>query len=704
MGVLTTEKDGYIHGRKVLRDSFEHIYVRNAKFTTCNLPDPHFHIEANKIKVIPKKQIVTGPANLVIEDINTPLYIPFGFFPIPEKRGHGVIFPTFGESPDRGFYFRGLGYYIPLSDYMDLKVAGDFYFRGSWGVSAQSSYYKRYKYRGNFGLSYNQNRTGEKELENYSVSNDVRINWTYNQDAKARPGSNFGASVNFVTSNYLRNNTTNYSDIIKTTSTSSISYSKSLLNNKLNLSLNSNIYQNLSTKDVNLTLPQLTASVSRQLPFKRALVSQPTLRSFIRNLGVSYTGNFRNEVEVKEETLFTKELLDSFDNGISHSIPIATSFKALRWLTVSPSFTFTDYWYLRTIEKQWNEEDSVVDIHDVEGFSRAHQFNFNVGVSTILYGQANFKNSKIAAVRHVIRPRISYAYNPDFSTGQGNGYRFVQSDTSGNVQEYSIYERGILGRPGKGSQSSINMSIGNNFEMKMRSKNDSGELEMKKVKLIERLDLSTGYNFRADSLHMRKISLTANTTLFKKIRINLSSSLDPYDQDSSGGVTRRVNRFLVNTSRKWVHIERTTLAISTSLNPDAFKAKTGKNLNERELEHINNNLDDYVDFNIPWNLTVNYNLNANYYFFKEHVVRQDLNFYGDVNLTKNWKIGFRSGYSITNREIALTSFDFYRNLHCWEMRFSWYPNIRRQFEFTIRVKSSTLQDLKLNRRRSWFDN
>lgn len=704
MGVLTTEKDGYIHGEKVLRDSLENIYVKNAKFTTCNLPDPHFYIKADKIKVVPKKQIVTGPANLVIEDISTPLVVPFGFFPIPEKRTHGVILPKFGESPNRGFYLRQLGYYIPINDYIDMQVSADYYFRGSWGLAVNSRYYKKYKYRGSLGISYNLNEIGEPEIpSSYSVSNDIKINWVFNEDAKAKPGRTFSASVNFVTSNYLKNNTVNYSDIISTTSTSSVSYSKSLMKNKLNLSATSNIYQDLSRSDVSLTLPEFTANLSRQLPFSKARISNKTLQSFVRNLGFSYIGNFRNEVKVKEETLFTTEVLDSFRNGISHSIPLSTSFKALKWFTLSPSFQFNEFWYLSTTQKTWDDiNDTLLVNTDVPGFSRAHQFRLSMGLSTIIYGTKEFKKGKLMALRHVMQPSISANWNPDFSKGENNGYRTVNI-TDSTTANYSIYENAILGRPSFGPTGALNFSVRNNFEMKVRSKRDTSDGGVKKIKIIESLTLGSGYNFLADSLKLNAIAVNGQTTLFNKVRINFRTTIDPYFYDSIGTNEFRVDEFLWDKTDQFFRFTNTSISLSTNLNPQAFKAKNSENVDENELNYINTNLNNYIDFNIPWSLTLNYNFTANTKFYGESRITQSVNINGDISLTENWKIGASTGYDISERALALTSFDFYRNLHCWEFSFSWFPIIRQQFEFSLRVKPGSLQDLKLSRRRSWFD-
>ncbi|MGB0850434.1 MAG: putative LPS assembly protein LptD [Bacteroidia bacterium] len=719
-GVLTTEKDGYIHGERVLRDSLEHIYVKDARFTTCNLPDPHFYIKADKIKVIPRKQIVTGPANLVIADINTPLFVPFGFFPIPEKRKKGILFPTFGESQERGFNLRGLGYYVPINDFIDVQVAADIYFRGSWGATLRSNYYRKYKYRGNLQFSFNKNQFGEPESPAFKVSNDYKLGWTFARDAKAKPGSNFSANVNFVTSSFLKNNTTNYEDIISTNSNSSISYSRGFFNRKLNMSLNSNMNQNLSTGDLTMTLPQLTANVSRQMPFKKFNSKNKTLKSFMRNMGVSYQGTFRNEIRTidtvlvsgvselfnREHTGSAKQLGDDFRNGASHRIPISTSFKALKWVTVSPNFSFNEYWYTKTTEKSWDYSDSsVLTNNNVNGFKRAFSYRTSIGLSTIIYGRKYFKgDGKINAISHVIRPNISAVWSPDFSTGEKNGYREYLD--SGNVaQSYSIYENGLLGRPTSGPQGSLNFGIGNNLEIKVRSAKDTANGGIKKVKIIESLNIGSGYNFLADSFHLANLSISGNTTILNKIRMTFRTTFDPYSYrlDTNGTTTHRYREYAINEMGSLGKFTSSSLSISTNLNPQAFKRKTSEKVNDDELEFINNNLQNYVDFNLPWSLNLNYNLRANTPALLEKSLIQSITFNGDIKLTENWKIGLSSGYDITKKELAFTSLEFFRDLHCWQMNFKWYPIQRQMFEFGINVKSSTLQDLKLNRRRSWFD-
>lgn len=719
-GVLTTEKDGYIHGERVLRDSLENIYVKDAKFTTCNLPDPHFHIKADKIKVIPRKQIVTGPANLVIEDISTPLFVPFGFFPIPEKRKKGIIFPTFGESAAFGFNIRNLGYYLPVNDYIDLQLSTDVYFRGSWRAALNARYNRRYKYSGNLSLETSRFRRGEPEDPSFQITSDYKVNWRYRRDNKAKPGTTFGANVNFFTSSFLENNSTNFDDVISTNSNSSINYSKSLFNRNLNLAVTSNMSQNLGTGSLNLTLPQLTANVSRQLPFKNFNSDNKTLKSFMRNLGLSYTGTFKNEINTGDSTLVgsvgelfdgnlsvnAEQLADDFRNGVSHTIPIATSFKALKWVTVSPSFNFSEYWYFRTTEKTWDDtRDTLLVNNNVGGFERAYSYGTSIGLSTIIYGRKYFKgDGKLRAVSHVVRPNVSAVWNPDFNTGEENGYR-EYIDSSGEAQSYSIFENGLLGRPTRGPTAGLNFGVGNNLEIKVKSKKDTANGGIKKVKIIENLNIRSGYNFlQQDAYYLSNVVLSGNTTILEKIRMTFGATLDPYSwQLDSNNNPERFNELAWISEQKIGYLRAANLSFSASLNPDAFKRKENENVNQEELEFVNNNIEHYVDFSIPWDLRFTYNIRTSRTPLQENTIQQAITFSGNINLTDNWKISLNSGYDFLNKKLTFTTIDLNRDLHCWQMTFRWAPIGRQFFDFGIAVKSSTLQDLKLNRRRSWFD-
>lgn len=721
-GVLTTEKDGFIHGERVLRDSQENIYVKDARFTTCNLPDPHFYISADKIKVVPRKQIITGPANLVIAEINTPLVVPFGFFPIPEKRKHGIIFPNFGESQEQGFNVRGLGYYFPVSEYFDVQIGGDIYSRGSWAATIRSNYYRKYRYRGNLAFRYSNFKFGEPEGTNYRVQSDYNLQWTFTRDSKAKPGTTFGANVRFVTSSFLNNNTTDYDDLIRTNSNSSINWSRGFFNRKLNLSVVSNMDQNLTTGELTMTLPQMTANVSRQMPFKNFKSKNKTAKSFLNNLGISYQSTFKNQIQTVDSILISgvgevfgrptlstpSNLGDDFRSGISHAIPISTSFKALRWVTVSPSFSFNEYWNFQTTNRLYDTNLDTLLTQQVAGFERAYSYRTSIGLSTILYGTKTFKKtSSLQAIRHVVRPNFSAVFNPDFSTGEENGNRTLtyNPDTAVRTLDYNIFQNSVIGRPTLGKQASLNFGVGNNLEIKVLSAKDTANGGVKKVKIIESLNISSGYNFQADSFNLATFRISGNTTILNKIRMTFGSTYDPYTYvlDTTGTRESRRSTYAFDEMDKLGHFVGSFLSISTNLNPEAFKRKEGKNVDERELEFINNNMQNYVDFNLPWSLNINYNFRAGSAVLLENNITQSITFNGDIKLTENWKIGVNSGYNISNKEISITSINLFRDLHCWQMNFEWFPIGRQMFSFGINVKSSTLQDLKLNRRRSWFD-
>ncbi len=699
-GVITTEDDGFVYGNKVLRDSSGEIYVKGARYTTCDDPHPHFYIQAEKFKIIPKKQVVTGPANLVIADVRTPLVIPFGFFPIRNKQTKGILFPTYGETQDRGFFLRDFGYYTPINSYMDLALLGTFYFRGSWGVTAKTTYKKRYKYYGNLLFSYNLNEFGEPESASYNKSGDINFNWHFVQDMKAKPGRSFNADVNFVSSNYLRNNSFQVNDIARSNINSSIFYNKTLAGGLINFSANGRMDQNVQTKQVNVSLPAITLSMGRQMPFAGLMGSG----QFLRNLGISYQSNVENRVVIQEENLFKSVVFDSMENGMRHSIPVSTSFKAFKYFSVNPNFNLNEYWYLRTLERQWDSsKDTLID-SERNGFERVMQYDASISLSTIIYGTKTFKKGKLYAIRHVVRPQISANWNPDYRKPGKFGFKEVQVNTSGEKELYSIFEETLFGGPSGGPSASLNFGIGNNLEMKVRSTKDTANGGIKKIKLIESFNINGGYNFLADSMPITIISLNGNTFLFERFNINFNGSLDPYSFDTAGGFYFRNATYYWNSHKRPVRFTYGRLSLSTNLNPDANKKKTLEGGNEAELEMINSRPQAYIDFSIPWSLSLNYNITYDRPYKEDALLDQSFTFSGDINLTEGWKIALTSGYSFTQKELALTKIDFYRNLHCWEFSLGWIPTGPRQsFDFTIRVKSPTLQDLKLNRRAFWFD-
>jgi hypothetical protein len=481
----------------------------------------------------------------------------------------------------------------------------------------------------------------------------------------------------------------------------------------------SNMSQNLTTGLLTTTLPQLTTSVTRQLPFKNLKPENKTARSFLNNLGFSYQGTFKNQLTTIDTVLIagigeifgrtpaigTPSLGNDFQNGASHSIPISTSFKALKWFTVNPSFSYDEYWYFKTTAKVWDSNaDTLQTFDNVNGFSRASTYRASVGLSTILYGLKQFKRGKLRAIRHVVRPNISANFSPDFSQGEKSGYR-TYTDSAFKVRSYSIYENAIIGRPSQGAVGALSFGLGNNLEIKVHSPKDTTNGGIKKVKIIESLNINSNYNFLADSFNLAVFRLSGNTTILNKIRMNFGTTFDPYGYvlNDAGTNSIKSTEYASSVMGKLGHFTTSNLTISTNLNPEAFKPTTSDKVSEEDLEFINNNIQNYIDFDLPWSQNLNNNLRATTKPLIENTIEHSITINGDLSLTPNWKIGVNTGYSFTQQDISLTSITLDRDLHCWVMKFEWFPIGRQMFSFGINVKSSTLKDLKLNRRRAWFD-
>lgn len=707
--LVTREGESIIYGDKVKKDEFNNSYIRGAKYTTCDADHPHFFINASKLKIIPEKQVILGPANLVIEDVPTPGFIPFGFFPITKRQKSGVLIPTYGNSPDRGFFLRAGGYYFALNDKVHAELRGDIYTLGSWGLYGTTRYRSRYRYSGNLDVRYNYNKFLNATGELPPVSKDFFVTWVHNVDAKARPNTTFSARVNAGTSNALRFNSYNANAIVTNQLISSVSYSKTFgKDNRYNFSTNLRHDQNTITRDINLSLPELFFGMQRVFPFKRKeVVGQPKWYQAIGdNLGIQYSGSMRNDIRTKDTLLFTRQTLDTMRNGMSHNIPISTSFKLFKHFTLSPAINYTEYWYLKTTEKAWDPSDSTVKTYQVDGFKRASAYNASISLTTRVYGMFNFRSEKIKAIRHVLTPTVSMVFQPDFSDLKYGYYKEVQNSVSGTRTRYSIFEQGIFSGPGAGRQGRLDFSLINNLEMKTMKGKDTARRE-EKVKLLETFNINSSYNFFADSLKWSNIQVSARTTLFKVVQVQVNGNFDPYIYDSfvvgeQRGITR-FDKFELNENGRLARLTGGNIALSASLNPQLFKKGTAANTKREKLRELNLNPNDFIDFDVPWNLTLNYTYNYSRPLNTRNV-SQTFMFNGDVSLTKDWKVGFNSGYDFVNKQLSYTSFDIHRNLHCWEFSLNWIPfGFRTSYFFTIRVRSSVLQELKLTRRRDWFD-
>jgi hypothetical protein len=707
-GVVTTEDGGLIRGEKILKDSADNMYIRNASYTTCNAEHPHFWISARKFKVVPEKQVISGPANLVIAGINTPVVLPFGFFPIQQKRSKGLVVGSFDQQDRWGYGLRDFGFYTPVNDYFDLLLSVDIYLRGSWGFGIKTNYKKRYKYNGRVLFKYNKFLEGEKETPEFEEVNNYRLEWVFRRDPKARPGSNFNADVTYITKNQQRYTSTNVNDIIATNANSSVAYSKSFANNKVFLTTNGRISQNLATGDLDINLPEMTVNVQRLQPFKNMAGSQSKYK-ILRNFGFTYNTAFRNNIRINQDSIITRTgrtielnpaFLESIQNGIKHDARFSTSFNVFKYFNISPDFSVTDFWYFRTIEKEWDTANDTLLQDDVNGFSRAMAYSGGVSVNTTIYGIKAFKEGRrVAALRHVMRPTMSMRLSPDYQKMSNSGYRFVQTDTEGTISPYSIYENGIYSGPTGTANGSMNFSLNNNFEMKVRTPNDSTNGGIKKVKLWESLTFGGGYNFFADSLKLSGITVSGFTTLFNKIRVNFNTRLDPYAFafDEEDQVYRSINTYAITEGRLG-QFTTGSIQLSTSLNPETLKRRSNDEEGEYQMRY-----DYFEDFSIPWDLNVNFSSSFSKPIGAEEATKdQTLMFDGNVKLTEYWKIGFRSGYNFSTKSPGITSINFARDLHCWVFNFNWIPlGTYRQFNFELKVKAAKLKDLKIKRRDAW---
>ncbi|MFV0501596.1 MAG: putative LPS assembly protein LptD [Bacteroidales bacterium] len=702
-GVFTKEGEGYLHGEKVKKVDDKTMYISHGKFTTCDLDHPHFSINFSKAKAITQDKIITGPAWFSIMDIPLPLGIPFGYFPFTSTKQSGLLIPTYGYAQNRGYYLRNLGWYFAINDYVDLIAQGDIYTNLSWAVNLRSNYVKRYKYRGNLELRFEENKTGIKNTPSFSSSTDFKLRWTHQQDAKSNPNSNFSANVNLVSRSFNQY-AVNVSDYFNNTTTSSIAYSRKL-GKKFNLTANLGESYNINTGSINLDLPSITLSSSQFYPFRKK--QSKGKQSWYENISFTYRTSLVNNINTIDTLLFTQEVYRNMRNGMSHSIPIQSSVKILKHFNWTNSINYNERWYLNSTIKQYNPITDLVDKDTVFGFISNRDVSFNTSLNTRLYGMFAFKKGYIKALRHVINPSLSMNFTPDFSDPSLGFYNFYL-DKLGNKVFYSKTEDGMFGSPPRGKSGIVSFNLGNNLEMKVGSKKDSIKNE-RKIVLLESFNISTGYDLARDSVNWQPLRITARTTLFQRLVINYSASYTPYVINQSGQLT---NEFLYNKEKILFKNQNSQwdLNLNWQLNSKKSNTQTSTdNISPTEQTYSPfanpNEVFGYnVDFTIPWSL----NLGLNFSRLSSYIVAlanyqtnlsSVLSAKGDINLTNKWKIGFTSGYDFINKDFTYTSIDFYRDLHCWEMRMNWIPfGPRAGWNFTIAVKASMLQDLKYEMR------
>lgn len=722
-GVATQEGDGWLVGGHVKKMGDNTINISDGKYTTCDHTDhPHFYLQMTKAKVIPGKKVITGPAYLVMEDVPIyPLMLPEGFFPISSGPKSGILMPTYGEEYTKGFFIRDLGYYFTFGDHMDLAIRGGIYTLGSWEASAQSRYIKRYKFSGNLMAQFASVKVGEKGEPDYIKQNNFRLQWTHTQDPKANPGSTFSASVNFATSGYSKYSATNLNDILATQTNSSISYSKNWAGTPFSLSANMAISQNSQNQTISVTLPTIVFNVSRIYPFKRREAMGKA--RWYEKISMQYTMKMTNSLSTTESELFTRESLDKMKNGIEHTLPVSASFNLFNYINVSPSFNYTEKWYFKKQEREWNPVTNQVEYLDPEyGFWRLYNYSANLSASTTIYGTYRAKNKrkqqKLQAVRHTITPTVGFSYSPDFSKLSYGYQKVVQSDSTGRYQIYSPFSDNAYGVPTSRLSASMNFSLSQNLEIKVLSKRDTSGI--KKVKLIDELRISGSYNFAADSMRLSNIPISFRTTLFGNFGLNLSMTLDPYRVTPEG---KRINKLffpgrIVSTGWSFGYTfksreDRSQPAINdiNSIPPEymnPFHDPYGQMDPVLRRQYM---AQTYYDFSLPWNLGFNYTVNYSVSYtnngttgYKRNIT-QTIGFNGSINITPKMGLTFQGGYDIMKNKLTTSSISITRDLHCWQMSFTWIPfGYHKSWSFNIGVKAASLSDLKYDKSQSMYDN
>lgn len=758
--VYTEQGEGILISAESKRDSTGVTYFRNGKYTTCDAKHPHFYLELTRGKMRPDEDVVFGPAYLVVEDVPLPLALPYGFFPFTKSYSSGFIMPSYGDETNRGFYLRDGGYYFALSDKIDLKVLGEIYTKGSWALSLNSNYKKRYKFGGNFMISYQNSKEGEKNMPDYSVSKSFKLTWTHRQDAKANPAQSFSASVNFATSSYERNNLTsmyNPESLTQSTRTSSVSYSRTFSNIGLTLATTFNLAQNMRDSTLALTLPSLNISLQRFYPFKRK--KMVGAERWYEKIAVSYTGTLSNSITAKESEIIHKSLIKDWKNAMRHQVPISASFTVANYINITPSFNFTDRMYTNKVMQSWNAERQAVQRDTLYGFYNVYNYNMSVSANTKLYGMYYpmpwFGGKKIVAVRHVFTPQVSFSYAPDFG-GKRYGYweNYVKTDKDGNVTStpvaYSPFTGSMYGTVGQGKTGNVNLDVSNNIEMKVRTDKDS--TGYRKISIIDELGASMSYNLAAKSRPWSDLSTRIRLKLTKSYTFSLNAVFATYAYEKtpegrvvlSDKVTEwsqgRFGRFQgMSQNLSYTFNNQTFKKLFSgelfgkkdkekdkdvsdededdeeadpemqNVDPDRAKAK-----NSTKKSNSGTDEDGYLKFSLPWNFSVSYGVsmreNTGGKFNDKRMrygykLTHNLNFSGNLRIAEGWNINFSSGYDFNYHRLSMTTASLSRDLHCFSMSCSMVISPYRSFNFTFACNASTLADaLKWKKQSSYSSN
>lgn len=738
--IVTEQGEGYLTGGITKKTEDDEYYIKDGRYTTCDNHDhPHFYFQLTKAKVRPKKNVVTGPAYMVLEDLPLPIAVPFGYFPFSEKYQSGILVPTFGEDYNRGFYLRNGGYYLALNEHFDLALTGEIYTRGSWGLSAQSSYARRYKYSGSFSVNYLTTISGEKGDPDYSKMHNFQVLWSHSQNAKANPYMTFSASVNFATSGYARNSLNTYytNAFTENTKSSTVNLTYKFPNSKWSVSTTANVSQRTADSTLTVSFPNLTVNMSQTAPFKRKRAVGD--ERWYEKIKISYSGRFQNSLTAKQDEFFKKSLVKDWRNGMSHAIPVQATFNVLKYFNITPSINMNDRMYTSKIRQQWDPNASAVVRDTTYGFYNVFDFNFSLSLSTKIYGF--FKplkflgklSDKLQMVRHVMTPTLSFSAAPDFGDPFWGYYgHYEHPDASGNVQrtQYSYFQHGMFGSAPNGKSGTLSFSIANNLEAKVKSEADS--TGFKKISLIENFTLNQSCNFAADSLQWSNLNTSIMLRLMKGFNLNLSATWDVYKYElNSAGAPVRVNKLRLFNGGGWGRLASTGTSFSYTFNNDTFKRKKDKsdadrnappqsgtqNQNEQEGENEEDSgsgqmtdlelIDGYAKWECPWNLTLNYSLSYGYGQFNTKKMEydgkwtQNLSLNASIRPTKNWAISASASYNFDLHKIAYMNCSISRQMHCFEMSASFVPvGPYKSYNFHIAVKSSILQDVKYDKHSS----
>ena len=745
--IITEQGEGYLTGGATKKMEDGSFYLENGRYTTCSDHEhPHFYFNITRGRMRPSKDVVTGPAYMVLADVPLPLALPFGYFPFTKDYSSGIIFPSFGDDYNRGFYARDGGYYFAINDYVDLALRGEIYTKGSWGLKASSSYYKRYKFRGNLDISYITTITGDKGAPDYRKQNNFQVIWSHTQDPKANPNMSFSASVNFTTSGYTRNDLNSYysSAFTENTKSSTVNMTYRFPGTKWSLSATANISQRTQDSTLSVSFPAITWSLSQTAPFKRKRAVGG--EKWYEKIRLSYSGQFQNQLTSRQDQFFKKSLIKDWRNGMSHSMPISATFSIFKYINVSPSITLNDRMYSSKIRRQWNP-NAMAEVNDTTyGLYNIFDFNASVGVSTKLYGfykPLKFLGDKVQMIRHVLTPNISFSASPDFSApfwGIYSSYAYTDQAGNEHVRKYSYFSHGYFGVPSAGKSGVVSVNLSNNLEMKVKSDKDS--TGVKKISLIENFSIGQSYNFAADSMRWSNVTTSIMLRLVKNFNLNLSAQWDPYTYAlNSSGSPVRVNIPRWKAGKGWVRLSSTGTSFSYTFNNDTFRKKknTGQDMNIDDGEEDNGEFPDgrqpeagsdfdrkveerrqrrkgqqnetdadgYTPWSCPWSLTVNYSVNYGYGAFDYDRMEfqgkwtQNLSFSGSIRPTKNWNFSFSASYNFDLHKLAYMNCTISRDLHCFTMSASIVPvGPYKSYNFNIAVKSSLLKDLKMDKRSS----